>query len=217
MKTIDFKYRLAGYLLLYVVTDERLSRGRPDHEVAALAVAGGAGVIQMRVKHASTRMLLQRAGAIKRELDGRAIFIVNDRVDVALAVDADGVHLGQDDMPLRMARDMLGPDKIIGVSVSCVEEALAAEAGGADYLGASAVFSTATKADAEAMGLNGLRAVCGSVGIPVVGIGGINRHNSRQVMAAGAAGVAVVSAVVSATDITRAASELLAEIKKQTG
>ncbi|KJS15646.1 MAG: hypothetical protein VR69_12730 [Peptococcaceae bacterium BRH_c4b] len=215
MNTADYKDRLADYLQLYVVTDDKLSLGRPEYQIAAMAAAGGAGVIQLRDKHAGTLTLLQKAGAIRQVLAGRAIFIINDRVDVVLAVNADGVHLGQEDMPLTVARDILGPEKIIGVSVGNVEEALRAEEGGADYLGASAVFSTPTKTDAQSMGLQGLEAVCRSASIPVVGIGGINIKNARQVIAAGAAGVAVVSAVVSAPDVVRAASELLAEVKRR--
>lgn len=195
-----------------MVTDEKLSLGRPDHQVAALAAAGGAGMIQLRDKNAGTRTLIQKAMAIKKEVSGKALLIVNDRLDVALAADADGVHLGQEDMPADIARRILGPDKIIGVSVSTVEEARKAAAQGADYLGASAVFATPTKTEAGAIGLEGLQAICRSVEIPVVGIGGIKKENARQIIAAGAAGIAVVSAVVSAPDISLAASELLSAV-----
>ncbi len=210
MNDLSCKSRLGEYVKLYVVTDEKLSLGRPDHQVAALAAAGGAGMIQLRDKHAGTRTLLQKAMAMKKELSGKALFIVNDRLDVALAADADGVHLGQDDMPADIVRRILGPDKIIGVSVSTIEEARKAVADGADYLGASAVFTTLTKTDADAIGLEGLQAICRSVRIPVVGIGGIKKDNAREILSAGAAGIAVVSAVVSAPDISHAASELLA-------
>lgn len=211
----DLKERLKEYLSLYVVTDEKLSLGRTDPEVAALAAAGGAGVIQLRDKYAFTRTLFDKALAMKKELGGRALFIINDRLDVALAVDADGIHLGQEDMPPTVARRILGEKKIIGVSVSSVEEALQAEADGADYLGASAVFGTPTKTDARPIGLEGLKAVCRAVKIPVVGIGGINKTNAHEIISAGAAGVAVVSAVVSAQDVRAAAEELLVIVKRE--
>ena len=214
MKEIS-KAKLKDLLSLYVVTDAKLSLGRPEQLVAGLAAAGGAGVIQLRDKEASTRLLYEKALVIKKELTGKAIFIVNDRLDVAQAVDADGVHLGQEDLPAAVARRILGTKKIIGVSVGNVEEAIRAEDDGADYLGASAVFATPTKTDARAIGLKGLEAICRAVSIPVVGIGGINKSNAWQIIAAGAAGVAVVSAVVSASDVTLAAAELLALIKEK--
>ncbi|KJS12638.1 MAG: hypothetical protein VR67_07755 [Peptococcaceae bacterium BRH_c8a] len=214
MKEIS-KDKLKELLSLYVVTDEKLSLGRPDQVLAGLAAAGGAGVIQLRAKQASTHILYEKALAIKKELAEKALFIVNDRLDVALAVGADGVHLGQDDLPAVVARRILGTEKIIGVSVGNVEEALRAEADGADYLGASAVFATPTKTDAGAIGLNGLESICRAVSIPVVGIGGINKSNAMQIIAAGAAGVAVVSAVISAPDVALAAAELLAIVKER--
>jgi len=207
--------KLKELLSLYVVTDEKLSLGRPDPVVAGMAVAGGAGVIQLRAKEASTRLLYEKALAIKKEVAGKAIFIINDRLDVARAADADGVHLGQDDLPAAVARRIWGPEKIIGVSVGNVEEALRAEADGADYLGAGAIFATPTKTDAQAIGLKGLEEICRTVDIPVVGIGGINKSNVLQIIAAGAAGVAVVSAVVSAPDVTKAAAELLAVVQEK--
>lgn len=132
--------------------------------------------------------------------------IINDRVDVALAVDAEGVHLGQEDIPCALARKLVGPDKILGISASSVEEALQAEKDGADYLGVGAVFPTGTKADAgDAIGLEKLRVIRQSVNIPIVAIGGINAGNAAAVAATGVAGLSVVSAIVSAPDPKKAA------------
>ncbi|HHV61240.1 MAG TPA: thiamine phosphate synthase [Firmicutes bacterium] len=200
---------------LYVVTDRKLACGRSHEEVAAAALAGGSRVIQLRDKEMTTRELIDTGLRLKEIVhEAGGILIINDRVDVALAVDADGVHLGQDDMPAALARRMLGREKIIGVSVSSEGEALAAELDGADYLGASAIFATPTKTDAAPIGLDGLRKICDSVRIPVVAIGGINKGNIEQVIKAGAAGIAVVSAVVSAPDIGAAARELLQEVRR---
>ncbi len=136
-------------------------------------------------------------------------FIVNDRVDVALAVDADGVHVGQDDMPAATARKLIGRDKILGVSAENVEQAQAAQADGADYIGASPIFSTPTKPDAPPpMGIQGLEQLAHAVSIPVVAIGGINAANAASIIRAGASGIAVVSAIVSAEDVLAAAREL---------
>ena len=199
---------------LYVITDRRLSQGRSHQEVASAAIAGGAHVIQFRDKEMSARELIQ-VGEELRELTKKAgvPFIINDRVDVALAVEADGVHLGQEDMPIKLARRLLGEGKIIGVSATSLAEALEAEAEGADYLGVGPIFATDTKPDAAPpTGLEGLTEVVRRVSIPVVAIGGINRDNVEEVMAAGAAGVAVISAVVAKEDIRQATSELLAKI-----
>jgi len=200
---------------LYVITDRRLSGGKSHPEVMQAAIEGGATAIQLRDKEASTRELVE-AGLALRELARRhgVAFIVNDRADVALAVDADGVHVGQDDMPARLARKLMGPNKIVGVSVSTVEEALRAEADGANYISASPVFSTPTKLDTPPpTGLEGLRAIAGAVHIPVIAIGGINEGNVEEVIRAGADGVAVVSAVVAAPDIAEAARRLRVRIK----
>lgn len=200
---------------LYVVTDRKLAHGRSHEVVASAAVAGGARVIQLRDKEMTTRELID-TGLRLKEIVHRAggILIINDRVDVALAIDADGVHLGQEDMPPRLGRKMLGREKVIGVSVSTVEEAISAEKDGADYLGASAIFATPTKIDAAPIGIEGLRRICESVRIPVVAIGGMNKGNVEQVIRAGAAGIAVVSAVVSAPDVSAAALELLQEVRR---
>ncbi|MEF3273818.1 MAG: thiamine phosphate synthase [Chloroflexus sp.] len=197
---------------LYVITDAGLARGRSHQTVLEAAIAGGATVVQYREKAASTRQMVTEAREL-RELAQRAgvPLIVNDRIDVALAVDADGVHIGQDDMPVRLARQLIGPDKILGVSVSTLDEARQAVADGADYLGVGPIFATPTKPDAAPpIGMDGLRQICQHISIPIVAIGGINATNAAEAIAAGADGVAVVSAIVAATDVTEAARQLRA-------
>lgn len=195
---------------LYVITDPDLSRGRSHIEVAELAIAGGATVIQLRDKKAHTRKLIE-VGQALRDITRRSgvTFILNDRVDVALAVDADGVHLGEDDMPVSLARKLLGPNKILGASPENPDYARREEAAGADYLGIGSVFGTSTKPDAgPPIGLDALARVKRSVKIPVIAIGGVNASNAAQAILAGADGVAVISAVVGAQDITKAAQQL---------
>ncbi len=195
---------------LYVITDAKLSPGRSHLEVAQAAIEGGASIIQFRDKEMSTRQLEETARKIKELTDEASIpLIINDRLDVALAVDADGVHVGQDDMPAALARQLIGPHKILGVSASTVEEALQAEREGADYVSASPVFTTPTKPDAPPpTGLEGLRAIVEAVNLPVIAIGGINEKNAAEVIEAGAQGIAVISAVISAPDIVAAARHL---------
>lgn len=196
---------------LYVVTDAGLSRGRSHRAVIEAAIVGGATVVQYREKHASTRHMIEEALEL-RDLTRRAgvPLIVNDRVDVALAVDADGVHVGQDDMPVALARRLIG-NKLLGVSAHSLSEALQAVRDGADYLGVGPIFATTTKPDAASpIGLDGLRAIRQHVLIPIVAIGGINPANAADVMRAGADGIAVVSAVVAADDVTAAARQLRA-------
>lgn len=203
---------------LYVVTDPALSLGRSHVDVAALAVAGGADVIQLRDKSATGRDLLAAAEAIRNiSASAGALFIVNDRLDIALASGADGVHLGQDDLPVRAAR-RIAPNLIIGVSVGSVKGGLRAVADGADYVALSPLFSTPSKIDAgRGHGLDLLMALCDELTVPVLAIGGINLSNVQQVIRAGAAGVAVISAVVSQPDISLAVSglkTLILEAKK---
>ncbi|WP_298816755.1 thiamine phosphate synthase [Chloroflexus sp.] len=197
---------------LYVITDAGLARGRSHQAVLEAAIAGGATVVQYREKAASTRQMVQEAGelcALARQAS--VPLIVNDRIDVALAVDADGVHIGQDDMPAQLARRLIGPDKILGVSVSTLDEALQAVQDGADYLGVGPIFATPTKPDAAPpIGMEGLRLICQQVSIPIVAIGSINATNAADAIAAGADGVAVVSAVVAADDVAVAARQLRA-------
>lgn len=192
---------------VYLVTDARLSRGRSSVQVVEAALRGGVTIVQYRDKSASTRRMIEEAQEIRRVCRRAGVpFVVNDRLDVALAVDADGVHVGQDDMPARMARRLLGEGKLLGVSAASPEEGLRAMTDGADYVGASPIFATPTKPDApHAMGVEGLRHLARAVRVPVVAIGGVSAENAGTLIAAGAAGVAVVSAIVSADDVEGAA------------
>jgi len=196
-------------LRLYVITDRRL---RDEVETAEAALEGGATAIQLRLKNAPTREMLMIGDKLRRLTDEYgALFFVDDRVDVALAVEADGVQLGPEDMPVSRARE-LAPGLIIGASVYSLEEALMAEKEGAHYLGAGAVFPTATKREARVLGLEGLRRVVRAVDIPVVAIGGITKENVREVLETGVDGIAVISAVVGAPDVRMATGELRAII-----
>ncbi len=204
---------------LYLVTDRSLSRGRTTVDVVREAVAGGATCVQLREKQASTRDFLEEARALSALLRAQRVpFLINDRVDIALAVGADGVHLGQQDMPIADARRLGPPSWIIGVSAESVEDAIRAEKEGADYIGVSPVFSTPTKTDtARPLGLEGLRAMRADVRIPLVAIGGIHLHNAREVIRAGADGLAVVSAIVSDDSPREAAAALRREIDFEKG
>jgi thiamine-phosphate pyrophosphorylase len=208
MKNIDYS--------LYLVTDRGLARGRPTLEIVEAAVNGGVTIVQLREKDCSTMDFIEQALSIKKFIKARHIpLIINDRVDVAQAVKADGVHLGQTDMPLDMAKSILGDTMIIGISAECLEDAIAAEKGGADYLGVSPIYATPTKTDtAPALGLEGLRQIRSAVQLPLVGIGGLNRDNAADVIHHGADGVAVVSAIVAADDPAVAAGELKQVIKE---
>lgn len=179
-------------------------------EVVRSAVAGGVNMVQLREKTADTRTFLERAFALKRELQGTGVpLIINDRVDIALAVDADGVHLGQTDMPVKIARRLLGPDKMIGLSVENMEQIDKANALDIQYIGISPVFATPTKTDTKApFGLEGTRQAVAISKHPAIGIGGINATNIAAVWATGLEGVAVVSAIMSAPDPQQAAAEL---------
>lgn len=195
---------------LYVVTDAGLSKGRSDAEVARLAYEGGADAVQLRMKNVGKKEMLEQANLIRKTADDLCrFFFVNDNVEVALESGADGVHIGQDDMPLEKARDILGEAAIIGVSVDNVEQAIAAQEGGADYVGVGSIFRTSTKPDAkQSVGLGAIYEVRQAVDIPIVAIGGINRGNIQDVIRAGADSAAVVSAVVAQDDVKAAAHEL---------
>ena len=200
---------------LCVVTRVVPQLGRGHLEVAAAALEGGARFLQLRDKELGTRDLLALAQELRRltRVHG-AVFVVNDRVDIAWAAEADGVHLGQDDMPAAEARRLLGPEAIIGVSAATVEMARAAQAAGADYLGAGPVYPTGSKVDAgEAIGLARIAELHAAVTLPILGIGGIGVSNAADVIAAGAAGVAVISAVTDAPDMAQATRELRTKVE----
>ena len=199
-------------LRLYAVTDRAWAADEDAlMDQIAAAIDGGAGIVQLREKHLDHDAFLKEAKrfvALCREKG--AVSIINDDVDIALAADADGVHVGQEDLAAGRAREVLGPDKIVGVSAHNVDEALAAQAAGADYLGVGAAFVTGTKTDAKPITRETIRAVTAAVDIPAVAIGGITRENLPQLSGCGLAGVAVVSALFAQPDVKAAARELLA-------
>ena len=207
---------MKDYLKLYLVTDRELSLGRSLEEVVSEAVKGGVTVVQLREKDASTGEFIELARRLMKLLKPLRIpLIINDRVDVALAVDADGVHIGQSDMSYEDARRLLGPDKIIGLSVENFKDIEAANALDVDYIGISPVYGTPTKTDtAEPFGLEGLRKAVQMSVHPTVAIGGMNASTIAEVMAAGTDGVAVVSAICSAENIRKATSDLRAIVEE---
>ena len=200
-------------LALYLVTDRGLSLGRDLETVVLQAVEGGVTLVQLREKDIDTRDVIALAQRLKAALAGSGVpLLINDRVDVALAVDADGVHIGQSDMPYGMARRLLGPDKIIGLSVETMDEVLQANGLDVDYVAVSPVFATHTKTDTlTPFGYEGLERACRLTRHPICGIGGMNAGTAGRAIACGADGVAVVSAIVSAPD-PRLASKNLKEI-----
>jgi thiamine-phosphate pyrophosphorylase len=196
-------------LSVYVVTSGTLVSDRDHRAIASAAVRGGATAVQLRAPELDDDELAPLAASVVATCEEAGVpLLVNDRVDVAVAVGASGAHVGQDD-DARTARERLGPERILGVSVGGVDEARAAEAAGGDYLGVT-VWATATKPEAVPIGLEGLRDVAGATAIPVVGIGGIHAGNAREVLAAGAAGIAVIGAVAEAEDPAGAVRELRA-------
>lgn len=201
---------------VYVIAGEKFTLGRPLGEVAEAAIAGGATVIQLREKDCPVRRLIAAGLELRRLTREKGVaLIINDRVDVALAVEADGVHLGQDDLPPAVARQILGPEKIIGVSTHSLEEALLAQQQGADYIGVGPVYATKTKESAVGpVGLDLLRQMEGKITVPKVAIGGITAQNASEVVLAGADGVAVITAVVSAPDVKEAALALGAAVRR---
>jgi thiamine-phosphate pyrophosphorylase len=203
---------------LYLVTDRALCGSRTVGDVVLAAVRGGAAYVQLREKELSTRLFVEQAFRIREILTGLAVpLIINDRVDVALAVGADGEHVGQDDMPYPIARKLMGPRAIIGLSVETWQDVQRAQDLDVDYLGVSPVFETPTKADTKsAWGLDGLARVKAFSRHPLVAIGGLNRDNVQAAVAAGADCVAVVSAICSAPDPETAARELADAIRNAT-
>ena len=201
---------MKNMLKLYLVTDRDLSLGRSLEDVVSEAVAGGVTIVQLREKDASTGEFVELAFRLKDILRPYNVpLIINDRVDVALAVDAEGLHIGQSDMPYEIARKLLGPNKIIGLSVECMDDILEANKLDVDYVGISPVYGTPTKTDtAEPFGLEGLRKAVEISAHPTVAIGGMNASTIADVMVAGTDGVAVVSAICSAESPRLAAREL---------
>ena len=202
-------------LKLYLVTNRNLSSGRTLEEVVTKAAEGGVTMVQLREKEASTSEFIELALRVKRILKPYNIpLIINDRIDVALAVDADGVHIGQSDMPYEVARRLVGANKIIGLSVENMDDLLKANELDVDYIGISPVFSTPTKTDtAKPFGIEGLKEAVKLSIHPTVAIGGMNISTAADVMATGCDGIAVVSAISSAADITNAAAELRAIVE----
>jgi thiamine-phosphate pyrophosphorylase len=201
---------------LYLVTDEKLCLGRPVAEVVEKAVSGGVTAVQLREKYLSTRDFVKRAFQLKKILSVYHVpLIINDRIDIALAVKADGIHVGQNDMPYDYFTKIIPGQMIRGLSVETPEQAAEAENYKLDYLSVSPVFLTATKSELEhEWGLEGLRRLAAKTKHTLVAIGGINRSNAREVLKAGAKGIAVVSAICSAKDPRIAASELKSIIEK---
>ena len=200
---------------IYLVTDEACLHGRPLLECVEEALAAGVTLVQYRAKAADGGVLYAEACKLKELCDKYNVpLIINDRLDIALAVGAAGVHLGQDDLPCAVARRLLGEDFIIGVSAHNPAEAEQAVSEGADYLGCGAVFGTATKHDVAKLGLENLRAIRKAVAVPMVGIGGITADNYAEVLATGANGAAIVSGILAQDDIGAVVKKLVATKQK---
>jgi thiamine-phosphate pyrophosphorylase len=200
-----------GILDLYAITDRKMLGKTSEAEAARICYEAGADVVQLRGKDMDGGLQLEQARLMQKAADEyNKIFIVDDRVDVAVLAHADGVHLGQTDIPLKEARKLTGDDMIIGISVTTVEEARKAVEDGADYLGVGSIFTTATKPDAkQGLGLDIIHDIKEQVGdVPLVAIGGINRGNILDVMRAGADGACVVSAIMNQPDLAKATHEL---------
>jgi thiamine-phosphate pyrophosphorylase len=203
---------------LYVVLDRTVAAGRDLVALLDAVIAGGARMVQLREKTWPSGQILPLAEALRARCRKAGVtFVMNDRVDLALALDADGVHLGQDDLPPRLARPLLRPGMILGVSTHSVEQARRAQADGADYVAVGAMFPTQTKPDFELVGPALVRAVRGEVRVPLVGIGGITPDNVGDVIRAGADGVAVISAVCAAPDPTATTRSFLRAISAHRG
>ena len=203
MKKEDIDYSV------YLVTDRRNKTDEEFLNIIEEAIKGGTTIVQLREKTASTKEFYDLALKVK-EITSRydVPLLINDRIDIALAVDSEGVHIGQDDMPAGIAREIIGEDKILGVSASTVEEAKKAEIDSADYIGSGAVFPTATKDDADSVSEEELKEIVDSIDIPVVAIGGITVENANTLKGSGIAGFSVVSAIMSAEDPKEASKKL---------
>lgn len=209
-------HRLHERLALIVITDPDCGPDRSIVEVVRAALAAGAPAVQLRDKHGDGRSMLELANALVHEtLRAGALLFVNDRVDIALAAGADGAHVGDDDLPVRAVRSIAPEGFLVGRSVDDANGARAAEADGADYVGVGPVYATPSKTDAgPVIGLQGVEAVSRAVRIPVVAIGGVDSDNAEEVAAAGAAGVAVIRAVMAAADPGHAAADLVNAVRR---
>ena len=202
-------------LLLYAVTDRHWLNGRTLYSVVKESLDGGVTFLQLREKELDEVHFLEEAKELQQLCrEYQVPFIVNDNVDIAISMDADGVHVGQSDMEAGKVREKLGPDKIIGVSCKNVEQALLAKKHGADYLGVGAIYPTGTKKDADDVTPGMLAKICQAVDIPVVAIGGLNKEHLELLKGTGVDGIAVVSALFAADDIEKAAEELKEAVKK---
>ena len=198
---------------LYLILDKKLCGDRDPLKLAEEAIIGGVDVIQLRDKESPVKKIVEVANRLRELARKRNVsFIVNDRVDIALAVDAHGVHLGEDDLPLNLARQILGRDKIIGVSTHNLAQAKEAEKMGADYISVGAIFSTETKSDALVVGVELISEIADNIGIPFVAIGGINPDNVEEVIRAGAKRIAVGRAILGREDIAEATRELKSKL-----
>jgi thiamine-phosphate pyrophosphorylase len=201
---------LRNNLCLYAITDRTWLGERTLAQVVEEAILGGATFIQLREKNVEYDEFLKAAIEVKIVTDKYNVpFVINDNVDIAVAVGADGAHIGQGDEEIKIAREKLGPDKIIGLSAGTLEEAIKAEQNGADYLGVGAVFNTTTKHNTRTISSEALKEICRTVKIPVVAIGGISKENILELKGAGIAGVSVVSAIFAQGDIKHETCELL--------
>jgi thiamine-phosphate pyrophosphorylase len=196
-------------LLLYAVTDRAWLNGETLYSQVEKALKGGATFVQLREKHLDEEHFMKEALELKELCKKYNVpFVINDNVDIALKMDADGVHVGQSDMEAGNVREKLGPNKIIGVSAQTVEQAVLAEKRGADYLGVGAVFPTSSKDDAVEVDSDTLKAICEAVHIPVIAIGGISKDNVNQLSGSGICGIAVISAIFASKNIQKATEEL---------
>lgn len=200
---------------LYLVTERSLLCGIELEQAVEEAILGGTTLVQLREKNISTMEFYKIAVDIKKVTDKYNVpLIIDDRLDIALAVDAAGIHVGQSDMPCEIARELVGKDKIVGVSAGSVEEALKAQKDGADYLGVGAVFPTGTKKDATDVSMETLKEIVQKVNIPVVAIGGVSQDNVDKLADTGIDGISVISAILGKKDVRKAAKELKAAVEK---
>jgi thiamine-phosphate pyrophosphorylase len=213
-KDLNRKNSLLKEIDFYLVTDSGLSKEGTLSDVKE-AVEAGCKIVQYREKNRSTKEMVSEAAEIKRICSDKAIFLVNDRIDVALAVDADGVHIGQDDMPIETAKRLLGENKVIGLTVHNTDEAIEAEKKGADYVGLSPIFDTATKKDAgDGIGPDKIKEVKNAIKIPVVAIGGINKENCESVIQNGADSLVAISSVICSDNVKNEIKNFIDTIRR---